>query len=91
MYGVLPTMPITDLRTNQPELLKRLRQSPIVLTRQGHEAGVLVHPRVWNHVVEVYERASKLGLLEVDPAEVTAWDDEHPALSTVSEPVKEIA
>jgi hypothetical protein len=36
------------------------------------------------------EQASKLGLLQVDPAEVTPWDDEHPAL-TASEPVKEMA
>jgi hypothetical protein len=91
MYGVLPTMPITDLRTNQMQILKRLRQSPIVLSRQGHEAGVLVHPRLWNHLIEVYEQARKLGLLEVDPAEVTPWDDEHPALSTASQPAKEMA
>lgn len=90
MYGVLPTMPITDLRTNQPEILKRLRQSPIVLTRQGREAGILVHPRAWNHLIEVYEQASKLGLLDMDPAEVTPWDDEHPALAA-NEPVKEMA
>lgn len=45
---VLPTLPITDLRTKQPEILLRLQQSPVVLTHHGHGAAVLVNPDQWN-------------------------------------------
>ena len=92
MYGVLPTMPITDLRTNQPEILKQLRRSPIVLTRQGHDAGVLVHPRVWNFLIEVYEKANKRGLLDIDESELAVLEELDPALFiNKPEPVKELA
>lgn len=45
---VLPTLPITDLRTKQPEILSHLQQSPVVLTHHGHGAAVLVNPDHWN-------------------------------------------
>lgn len=48
MTTVLPTLPITDLRKKQPEVLSRLQQSPVVLTHHGHGAAVLVDPEHWN-------------------------------------------
>ena len=48
MTLVLPTLPITDLRTKQPEVLNHLQQSPVVLTHHGHGAAVLVSPAQWN-------------------------------------------
>lgn len=48
MTLVLPTLPITDLRTKQPEVLSHLQQSPVVLTHHGHGAAVLVSPDQWN-------------------------------------------
>ena len=48
MTIVLPTLPITDLRTKQPEVLNHLQQSPVVLTHHGHGAAVLVSPTQWN-------------------------------------------
>lgn len=48
MTIVLPTLPITDLRTKQPEVLKRLQEAPVVLTHHGHGAAVLVSPAQWN-------------------------------------------
>lgn len=45
---VLPTLPITDLRTKQPEVMNQLQQSPVVLTHRGHGAAVLVSPAYWN-------------------------------------------
>ena len=48
MSIVLPTLPITDLRTKQPEILSSLQQSPVVLTPRGHGAAVLVSPAQWN-------------------------------------------
>ncbi len=48
MSIVLPTLPITDLRTKQPEVLSTLKQTPVVLTHRGHGAAVLVSPAQWN-------------------------------------------
>ncbi|MCL4863078.1 MAG: type II toxin-antitoxin system prevent-host-death family antitoxin [Caldilineaceae bacterium] len=48
MTIVLPTLPITDLRTKQPEVMNQLQQSPVVLTHRGHGAAVLVSPAYWN-------------------------------------------
>lgn len=45
---VLPILPITDLRTKQPEILAQLQASPVVLTHHGHGAAVLVEPKQWN-------------------------------------------
>ena len=52
----MPTIPITDLRTRQPEVIDTIKQSPVLLTRQGHGAGVLVHPEMWNQLVAELER-----------------------------------
>ena len=48
MSMILPTLPITDLRTKQPEILSTLQQTPVVLTHRGHGAAVLVSPTQWN-------------------------------------------
>ena len=48
MTLVLPTLPITDLRTKQPEVLNHLEESPVILTHRGHGAAVLVSPARWN-------------------------------------------
>lgn len=48
MTIVLPTLPITDLRTKQPEVLSHLQESPVVLTHRGHGAAVLVSTAQWN-------------------------------------------
>jgi PHD/YefM family antitoxin component YafN of YafNO toxin-antitoxin module len=48
MSIILPTLPITDLRTKQPDVLNQLQQSPVVLTHRGHGAAVLVSPEQWN-------------------------------------------
>jgi len=76
MYGVLPTIPISELRTKQPEVIDGLRQSPIVLTRQGHSAGVIVHPRTWNYMVEVYTKAQQAGLLDIEESQLVELEME---------------
>jgi PHD/YefM family antitoxin component YafN of YafNO toxin-antitoxin module len=52
MYKVMPTMPVSDLRTKQAEIIARLDDTPILLTQRGHGAGVLVHPDLWYDMVE---------------------------------------
>jgi PHD/YefM family antitoxin component YafN of YafNO toxin-antitoxin module len=53
MYKAMPTMPVSDLRTRQATILTQLRETPILLTQRGHGAGVLVHPDLWNEMVEL--------------------------------------
>lgn len=48
MMVMLPTLPITDLLTKQPEVLNHLQESPITLTYRGHEVAVLVSPVQWH-------------------------------------------
>lgn len=55
MYKAMPTMPVSDLRTKQAAILSRLREAPILLTQRGHGAGVLVHPDLWNEMVELLD------------------------------------
>lgn len=64
LYGALPTIPITELRTQQPAVLESLQESPIILTRDGRGAGVLVHPQTWNFLIDAYEKAWAAGLLD---------------------------
>lgn len=56
IYAAMTTMPITDLRNKQPEVIENLKASPIMLTRQGHGAGILVHPETWNKMVTEIEK-----------------------------------
>ncbi len=49
------TMPISDLRGNQAQILDGLKEAPILLTRQGKAAAVLVDPDKWNALIELVE------------------------------------
>ena len=40
MYTAMPTLPVSDLRNKQAEVVKQLDTTPILLTRAGHGAGV---------------------------------------------------
>lgn len=54
-YRAMPALPVSELRTRQAEILRRLRETPIMLTHRGESAGVLVHPDVWNDLVDFLE------------------------------------
>jgi hypothetical protein len=90
LYGALPTIPITEFRTKQPEILQHLKRSPIMFTRQGHGAGVLLHPRVFNDLVRVYQLALEAGLLEVDQSDLLDWEEVERAFYQ-QEPVHAVA
>lgn len=70
MYKVLPTMPVSELRTQQAAILHQLQQTPVLLTQRGQGAGVLVHPDTWNKVVEQLEHLLHLELLRQRAAEI---------------------
>jgi PHD/YefM family antitoxin component YafN of YafNO toxin-antitoxin module len=60
LYKAMPTMPVSDLRTHQAEIIATLDNTPIMLTNRGEGAGVLVHPNTWNKLVEEVERYRRL-------------------------------
>lgn len=63
-YPAMTAVPVTDLRTRQPEIFEELKDAPILLTRQGHGAGVLVHPDTWNQLVDDLKHYRRLARIE---------------------------
>jgi PHD/YefM family antitoxin component YafN of YafNO toxin-antitoxin module len=59
LYPVMPTLPVSDLRNKQAEVVKQLDKTPILLTRGGHSAGVLVHPEQWNQLMAQLARLQR--------------------------------
>ena len=69
------TVPISDIRTQQNEILDSLRMAPTLFTHRGRGAGVLLHPRVYNDMVRVYQMAQDAGLIDQQYGEMQEWDD----------------
>jgi PHD/YefM family antitoxin component YafN of YafNO toxin-antitoxin module len=63
-YAAMTAIPVTDLRTKQPEIFDNLKESPVLLTRQGHGAGVLVHPDTWNHLIDDLKHYKRMARIE---------------------------
>ena len=64
MQTIPELMPISRLRQTQNEILKKLPESPVVLTQHGRAVAVLVDPEMWNDLV----------------AELETWQDSFAAL-----------
>ena len=62
VYKTPPTMPVSELRKHPDTVFDQLNQTHVLLTRQGRAAGVLVHPTVWNRLLE-----------SLDNLEATVW------------------
>jgi hypothetical protein len=62
IYKTPPAVPVSELRKHSDNVFDQLTQTHILLTRQGKAAGVLVHPTVWNRVLE-----------RLDDLEATVW------------------
>jgi PHD/YefM family antitoxin component YafN of YafNO toxin-antitoxin module len=75
VYKAMPTVPASDLRKHQSEIVERIRETPILLTHNGHGAGVLVHPQVWNDVMDIYERWMKLHPATLDVSDALTWEE----------------
>ena len=63
-YSAMPTLPVSSLRNNQAEVVAKLNETPVLLTRDGYGAGVLVHPDKWNQLIAELARLQRL--LEFD-------------------------
>jgi prevent-host-death family protein len=60
LYSAMPTLPVSDLRNKQAEIVKQLDETPILLTRGGYGAGVLVHPDKWNQLMAELARLQRI-------------------------------
>jgi PHD/YefM family antitoxin component YafN of YafNO toxin-antitoxin module len=74
MYNAMPTLPVSDLRNRQSEIIEQLDETPVLLTRGGYGAGVLVHPEKWNQMVQEMARLQRLVRFERILAEMKAGD-----------------
>ncbi|MCL4835857.1 MAG: hypothetical protein KJZ86_25690 [Caldilineaceae bacterium] len=55
LIPAMPTFPASSMRWEQGEIFKQLEKSPILFTHHGSAAGVLVHPDLWNRLIELLE------------------------------------
>jgi PHD/YefM family antitoxin component YafN of YafNO toxin-antitoxin module len=60
LYSAMPTLPVSNLRNNQAEIVAKLNETPILLTRDGYGAGVLVHPEKWNQLIAELARLQRI-------------------------------
>jgi len=60
LYSAMPTLPVSDLRNKQAEIVAKLDETPILLTRGGYGAGVLVHPDKWNQLMAELARLQRI-------------------------------
>jgi PHD/YefM family antitoxin component YafN of YafNO toxin-antitoxin module len=74
MHKALPVMPLSDLCTQQIEILSQLEKTPILITQHDRGVGVLVHPDTWNKIVEQLEHLLHLELLRQRSAEIASGD-----------------
>ncbi len=72
LYSAMPTLPVSDLRNKQAEIVEQLNETPVLLTRGGHGAGVLVHPDKWNQMVREIARLQRLVKYDYILAEMKA-------------------
>ena len=60
-------VPVSELSKHPDTVFTKLKQSHLLITRQGKEAGVLVHPTVWNRMVDYIDELECLvAALEVE-------------------------
>src|SRR6478672_909086 len=80
MYKAMPTMPVSDLRNNQPAILAQLDQTPVLLTQRGHSTAVLVNLQTWNRMVEELEHLRfmermRQGAAEIERGEFVTFEE----------------
>ena len=75
VYKVMPTMPVSELRKRQSELVALVRETPLLLTHNGYAAGILIHPQVWNDLMEAYEEQLKINPPTVDISDCLSWEE----------------
>jgi len=63
LYASMAALPVTTFRKQQLEIMDRLQERPILLTREGVDSGVLIHPNLWNALLAELARYRRADLL----------------------------
>lgn len=63
-HTAMTAIPFTRLESNELELFEHLKDAPVLLTRQGQDAGVLVHPDTWRQLIADLKRYKRLVRIE---------------------------
>ena len=53
MLKMPPTVPISNLRNDQDEILNMMDEQPVLLTQRGKARAALVNIEQWNHLMDV--------------------------------------
>ena len=90
MNKVLELIPISRLRQEQNQVLKRLAEGPVVLTQYGDPAAVLVDPDQWNQIaddletwMDSFDALEARLALAVGEDQVFDWEEARAALDAV--------
>jgi prevent-host-death family protein len=56
MYNTfMKTLPLTDARRDLPSLIDKVEKEPILITRHGEEAAVLISPSFYEKALDAME------------------------------------
>jgi PHD/YefM family antitoxin component YafN of YafNO toxin-antitoxin module len=64
MHTPVTTTPVARVESGEPEIFEHLKEAPLLLTRQGEDAGVLIHPDAWRQLVADLKRYKRLARIE---------------------------
>ena len=55
MHKMPPTVPISNLRNDQDEILQIMDEQPVMLTQRGKARAALVNIEQWNDIMDLLE------------------------------------
>ena len=102
MHKMPPTVPISNLRNEQDDILQMMDEQPVMLTQRGKARAALVNIEQWNHIMDLLEmyraywRAESERVqndmaeqewLDADPM-IEKWSAKHGIGANVSVPVE---
>jgi prevent-host-death family protein len=71
-------VPLNEVRANLPTMIDQSQQEAIMVTRHGKEAAVIISPSVYEAMLEAWEDAQDLKLIEESQGDWGAmhkWED----------------
>ena len=69
MYNTfMKTLPLTDARRNLPSLIDKAEKEPILITRHGEEAAVLISPSFYEKALDAMEELEDIAAYDTAKA-----------------------
>ena len=76
MNPIPETLPISELRHKQAQVLEKLSDAPVLLTQHGKAAAVLVDPQQWNQLLGLVETLDESVIALEAQIELLTGEDE---------------